>query len=100
MTTVNAVKEKIAALHGTPGLKVLSTSTKTMGSTMDQGPQTVSTLIYTYRSGNTTRWVATRYVGQQGWKEASIELSVGSTADSKLLTTVLDRATLSVALYG
>ena len=101
VTTANAVKQKIAALQGTPGLKVLSTSTKTMGSTMDQGPQTVSTLIYTYRSGNVTRWVATRYVGQHGWKEASIEMSVGgSTADSKLLTTVLDRATLSVTLYG
>ena len=68
---------------------------------MDQGPQTVSTLLYTYRSCNVTRWVATRYVGQHGWKEASIELSVGgSTADSKVLTAVLDRATLSVALYG
>jgi hypothetical protein len=101
VSTATAAAQKQAALRGTRGLKVLSRSTTTMTSTMQQGPLTVTTLVYTYRSGSTTRWVATRYVGQHGERTASLELSVGGRVqDRALLTTVLNKATTSMALYG
>jgi len=101
VTTATAAKNKQAALRGTRGLKVLSRSTTTMKATMQQGPLTVTTLVYTYKSGSTTRWVATRYIGQWGDKHAQIEITVGGRLkDRTLLTTVLDKATASVALSG
>jgi hypothetical protein len=81
---VTALNRKIAALKGTRGLHIVGTSTVKMKS--EQGRLTVSTVGYTYRSGNATRWVATRYVGPYGTKSADIEISTaGSTTDSKLL---------------
>ena len=64
-------------------------------------PLIVTTLVYTYKSGSTTRWVATRYIGQWGDKHANIEITVGGRLkDRALLTTVLNKATSSVALSG
>ena len=101
VTTAAAAKKKQAALRGTRGLKVLSRSTTTMKATMQQGPLIVTTLVYTYKSGSTTRWVATRYIGQWGDKHANIEITVGGRRkDRALLTTVLNKATSSVALSG
>ncbi|MFD3405670.1 hypothetical protein ACFWUU_33605 [Kribbella sp. NPDC058693] len=101
VSTVTALNRKIAALKGTRGLHIVGTSTVGMNSTNHQGRMTVSTVVYTYKSGNTTRWVATRYVGQQGSKNAEVEISTaGSTADSKVLGAVINYATLSLALAG
>ncbi|MEU4197003.1 hypothetical protein AB0E69_34235 [Kribbella sp. NPDC026611] len=101
ISTVTAMNNKIKALKGTRQLHIVGTSTLTMRSTTQQGPQTVSTLVYTYKSGSQTRWVATRYVGQHGSKTAQVEISVaGSTADSKVLGTVINNATLSVTRFG
>lgn len=101
ISTVTALKNKVAALKGTRGLHVVGTSTVTMRSTSGQGPLTVSTLVYTYKSGNTTRWVATRYVGLWGVKSALAEISTaGALSDSKLLGAVINNATVSLTLAG
>jgi hypothetical protein len=101
VSTTTALKKKQAALKGTRGLKVLGTSTVVMKSTSGQGRLTVSTIVYTYRKGNTTRWVATRYVGMWGSKSAHIEITVaGTTKDRKDLGAVINRATQSIYLAG
>lgn len=99
---MTALNRKIAALKkGTRGLHLVGTSTVTMKSTTGQGPMRVSTVVYTYRSGKDTRWVATRYVGVAGTTTADTEISTaGSTRDAKLLGTVLNKATVSLALAG
>jgi hypothetical protein len=98
VSTATAIKQKQAALQGTRGLRVLGTSTVTMRSTA-MGPLTVSTIVYTYRRGNTTRWVATRYIGPDG--SAMIEITVaGATKDRKVLGAVINRATRSITLPG
>ncbi|MFF0267414.1 hypothetical protein [Kribbella sp. NPDC004536] len=95
-----AAKHKQAALKGTRGLKILSRKSAT-NTHAQQGPLTMTTLVYTYRSGSTTRWVATRYVAQWGMTTANIELTVGGRLqDRVLLTKVLDKATTSIALAG
>jgi hypothetical protein len=99
--TYTAALQKQKALKGTPGLKVLGIQNGTIASTMHQGPLRISTLVYTYRSGSTTRWVATRYVGFHGANAASAEVTVGGRLqDRTLLGTVLTKATQSLALYG
>jgi len=99
--TVTALNRKIAALKGTRGLHIVGTSTVGMNSTNHEGRLTVSTVVYTYKSGNTTRWVATRYVGLDGSKSADVEISTaGSPADSKVLGAVINYATTSLALAG
>ena len=99
--TATAALNKQKALKGTPGLKILGIQNGTMKSTMQQGPLRISTLVYTYRSGSTTRWVATRYVGFHGGKTADAEITVGGRLqDRTLLGTVLTKATQSLALYG
>ncbi|GAB2654666.1 hypothetical protein [Kribbella swartbergensis] len=101
ISTATALKRKQVALKGTRGLKILGTSTVTMKSTSGQGRLTVSTIVYTYRSGNTTRWVATRYVGMWDQKTAHVEITVGGTTkDRKHLSAVLNRATHSIYLAG
>jgi hypothetical protein len=101
VSTATAIKQKQAALKGTRGLKVAGTSTVVMKSTNGQGRLTVSTIVYTYRSGQTTRWVATRYIGQWGNKTADIEITTaGTPKDSKLLGAVINRATVSLGLAG
>ncbi|TDC16864.1 hypothetical protein [Kribbella albertanoniae] len=71
-----------------------------MKSTTGQGPLRVSTLVYTYRSGSTTRWVATRYIGFSGNKTADAEVTVGGRLqDRALLGTVLTKATQSLAKW-
>ena len=99
--TVTALNQKIKSLKGTRGLHIVGTSTVTMKSTTGQGPLRVSTVVYTYRSGNTTRWVATRYVGWSGRNAADVEFSAaGSPTDSKLLGTAINKATVSLTLAG
>ncbi|MFF0345131.1 hypothetical protein [Kribbella sp. NPDC004875] len=101
ISTVTALNRKIAALKGTRGLHIVGTSTVAMKSTRNQGRLQVSTVVYTYKSGSTTRWVATRYIGQQGGSNAEIEISVaGSPAQSKVLGAVINNATVSLALAG
>lgn len=100
-TTAVQAKHKQDALKGTRGLKVLSRKTATMRSTTHQGPLTVTTLVYTYKSGSTTRWVATRYVAQWGLKSANLELTVGGRLqDRAALAAILDNATTSITLAG
>ncbi|MFF1819901.1 hypothetical protein ACFVWG_21550 [Kribbella sp. NPDC058245] len=99
--TATAALNKQKALKGTRGLKILGLQNGTITSTMQQGPLRISTLVYTYRSGSETRWVATRYVGFHGDKTASAEVTVGGRLqDRTLLGTVLTKATQSLALYG
>jgi hypothetical protein len=100
-STAAAAKHKQAALKGTRGLKVLSRKTTTMKSTSGQGPLTVTTLVYTYRSGSATRWVATRYVAMWSLSTANVEMTVGGRLkDRAVLTKVLDKATTSITLAG
>ncbi|TDD60389.1 hypothetical protein E1263_11480 [Kribbella antibiotica] len=99
--TATAALNKQKALKGTPGLKIIGLQNGTMKSTMQQGPLRISTLVYTYRSGSQTRWVATRYIGFHGDKTASAEVTVGGRVqDRTLLGTVLTKATESLAMAG
>ncbi len=99
--TATAALQKQKALKGTPGLKILGLQNGTMKSTRQQGQLRISTLVYTYRSGSTTRWVATRYIGFWGDKTAAAEITVGGRVqDRALLGTVLTKATQSLALAG
>ncbi|GAA3116547.1 hypothetical protein JOF29_006155 [Kribbella aluminosa] len=99
--TITALNQKIKSLKGTRGLHIVGTSTVTMKSASGLGPLRVSTVVYTYRSGNTTRWVATRYVGTSGRNADDVEISTaGSPRDSKLLGTTLNKATVSLTLAG
>ncbi|MFB6719300.1 hypothetical protein ACFCV3_04030 [Kribbella sp. NPDC056345] len=101
VSTAQAMKNKQVALKGTRGLRIVSTATTKLKSTSGQGPLTVSTIVYTYQSGKTTRWVATRYIGTWGYPDAAIELTVaGSPKNSKFLGTVLLKATTSVETRG
>lgn len=99
--TVTALNQKIRSLKNTRGLHIVGTSTVTMRSTTGQGPLRVSTVVYTYRSGSTTRWVATRYVGWSGRNAADVEFSVaGSPKDSKMLGATINKATVTLTLAG
>ena len=98
-TPKSALSRKLTALKGTRGLHIVGTSTVSMRSTTGQGPLTVSTVVYTYKSGSTTRWVATRYVAQKGRKYADAEITVaGKPADSKVLGLVINNATQSLVI--
>jgi len=95
-STAAQLKLKQKALKGTKGLRIVSTSTRKLKSNTGMGPLTASTIVYTYRSGTTTRWVATRYLGTYGYAEATHEITVaGSPTNAKFLGTVLARATFS-----
>ncbi|TDD52117.1 hypothetical protein E1263_29595 [Kribbella antibiotica] len=97
LTTAGAVAEKRKALKGTKGLKVLGAKTTTMKSTAGMGRLTVSTIVYTYTRGKTTRWVATRYIGLTGEDNAGVEVTVaGSPKNAKFLGTVLAKATTTL----
>ncbi|TDD55725.1 hypothetical protein E1263_25975 [Kribbella antibiotica] len=99
VSTTQAMKRKVAALKHTRGLKVVSTSTASMKSTSGQGPLTISTVVYTYRSGKTTRWVADRFIGLQGVNYSEVEVIVGGAPkDYKYLGTVLLNGTRSLQL--
>jgi hypothetical protein len=98
-TPPSALKRKIAALKSTRGLHVVGTSTVGMPSTAGQGRLTVSTIVYTYRTGSTTRWVATRYVAQNGQTLTDAEITVaGRPTDSKTLGLALNRATQTLVI--
>lgn len=95
-TTAALLKAKQKALKGTKGLHIVSTATKKLKSNTGMGPLTASTIVYTYKSGNTTRWVATRYIGTYGDSWATNAITVaGSPKNAKFLGTVLARSTYS-----
>jgi hypothetical protein len=99
ISTTQAMKRKIVALKHTRGLHIVSTSTASMKSTSGQGPLTVSTVVYTYRSGKTTRWVADRFIGVAGGKSAEVEIAVaGAPKDYKYLGAVLLNSSRSIQL--
>ncbi|GAA1687852.1 hypothetical protein GCM10009745_35860 [Kribbella yunnanensis] len=96
-TTAQEMKAKQKALKGTKGLHILSMATKKLKSNTGMGPLTASTIVYTYKSGKTTRWVATRYLGTYGYDQATNEITVaGSPNNAKFLGTVLARSTYSL----
>ncbi|GAA0594734.1 hypothetical protein HPO96_07140 [Kribbella sandramycini] len=100
-STEAAARKKVADLKGVSGLKIQNVYTARMQSTNSQGRLTMTTVVYTYKSGKTTRWVATRYLGQHGENKAQTEITVGGVpADYKLLGTALLKATQSFALAG
>ncbi|MFI5734191.1 hypothetical protein ACIA49_29015 [Kribbella sp. NPDC051587] len=97
--TRSQLDKKIASLKGTPGLKIVAKATVKGTSTVGQGPVTVSTVVYTYTSGKTTRWVATRYVALKGHTGGDAEITVGGTpAQSKVLSNVLETATQTLSI--
>jgi hypothetical protein len=99
--TITALNQKLKSLKNTRGLHIVGTSTVNMKSATGQGPLRASTVVYTYRSGSSTRWVATRYVGWSGRNAADVEFSVaGSPKDSKLLGATINKATVSLTLAG
>ncbi|WP_405058214.1 hypothetical protein OG474_36500 [Kribbella sp. NBC_01505] len=99
ISTTRAMKRKVAALKHLRGLHVVSTSTASMKSTSGQGPLTVSTVVYTYRSGKTTRWVADRFIGVEGGNSAEVEIAVaGAPKDYKYLGAVLLNSSRSIEL--
>jgi hypothetical protein len=96
-TTATLLKAKQKALKGTKGLHIVSIATKKLKSNTGMGPLTASTIVYTYQSGKTTRWVATRYLGTYGYDQATNEITVaGSPKNAKFLGTVLARSTYSL----
>jgi hypothetical protein len=96
-TTAVQLKLKQKALKGTKGLHIVSIATKKLKSNTGMGPLTASTIVYTYKSGKTTRWVATRYLGTYGYDQATNEITVaGSPKNAKFLGTVLARSTYSL----
>jgi LysM repeat protein len=98
-TTRSQLNRKIASLKGTPGLKIVASATVKGTSTVGQNPVRVSTVVYTYKSGKTTRWVATRYVALKGHIGADAEITVGGTpAQSKILSNVLETATQTLSI--
>jgi LysM repeat protein len=98
-TTRSQLDRKIASLKGTPGLKIVAKATVKGTSTVGQNPVRVSTVVYTYTSGKTTRWVATRYVALKGHIGADAEITVGgSPSQSKVLSKVLETATQTLSL--
>jgi hypothetical protein len=93
-TTATLLKAKQKALKGTKGLHIVSIATKKLKSNTGMGPLTASTIVYTYKSGKTTRWVAIRFLGTYGdpWATNTITVA-GSPKNAKFLGTVLARAT-------
>lgn len=100
ITPAAAMKKREAALRGTPGLKILGRATSTL-TTSRGGKVTVATIVYTYRSGATTRWVANRFVSLYGIPDQAVELTVaGRLTDRPTLTTTLAQATRTFTLVG
>ncbi|WP_328320880.1 hypothetical protein OHA70_22940 [Kribbella sp. NBC_00382] len=100
ITPAAAMKKREAALRGTPGLKVLGRATSTL-TTARGGKVRMATLVYTYRSGSTTRWVANRFVSLYDIPDQAVELTVaGRLADKAVLTTTLAQATRTFTLVG
>lgn len=98
-STRSQLDRKIASLKGTPGLKIVAKATVKGTSTVGQGPVTVSTVVYTYKSGKTTRWVATRYVALKGRTGGDAEITVGGApSQSKVLSNVLETATKTLSI--
>ncbi|MFC9688358.1 hypothetical protein ACFTSF_07430 [Kribbella sp. NPDC056951] len=95
-STRSQLDRKIRSLKGTPGLKIVAKATVKGRSTVGNYPMTVSTVVYTYKSGKTTRWVATRYAEIKG---GNVEFTVaGVPSQSKVLSNVLETATQTIYL--
>lgn len=97
-----AVKAKLKALHGTPGLRVISTTTGKVKNTHSYGfgsYKHVTTLTYTYRDGaRGTRYVMTRWVGpvEEGRTVDAVITVGGRVKDKAGLNAVLTKASQSI----
>jgi hypothetical protein len=103
--TVKFAQARAKALHGTPGLKIVSVKTSSLPSPIagDLPRITFTTVTYTYRDGaHGTRWVATRYSDHQyGGDFATEKLTVsGRPQDAGALAVVLNRATQTIQQAG
>jgi hypothetical protein len=104
-STVKFTQARIKALHGTPGLKIVSVKTSSLPSSINKDlPRiTFTTVTYTYRDGaRGTRWVATRYSDHMyGGDFATEKLTVsGRPQDAGALGIVLNRATQTIQQAG
>lgn len=100
ITPAAAMKKREAALRGTSGLRILGKATGTL-TTARGGKVTMATLVYSYRSGGTTRWVATRFVSLYDITDQAVEITVGGRlGDRAVLTTTLAQATRTFTLVG
>ncbi|MEV6415798.1 hypothetical protein [Kribbella sp. NPDC051718] len=100
ITPAAAMKKREAALRGTSGLRILGRATDTL-TTARGGKVAVATLVYSYRSGGTTRWVANRFVSLYGIPDQAVEITVaGRLTDRAVLTTTLAKATRTFTLVG
>jgi hypothetical protein len=105
VSTNTAAQQRVKALHGVPGLKIVSrahgaVTSKVVWSTP---PVAYTTLTYTYRDGaRGQRWVSTRFVDTYtNGRHAYIEITVaGRPQDQAGLNHVLAEATQRVALVG
>lgn len=105
LTTQAAADQRVKALHGVPGLKIVSRSHGTVKSKVGWSTPAVAytTITYTYRDGaRGQRWVSTRFIDTyQNGKTAYIETTVGGRPqDQAGLNRVLGEATQWVALVG
>ena len=100
-----AAQQRVKALHGVPGLKIVSRAHGTVASKVGwtAPPVAYSSITYTYRDGaRGQRWVTTRFLDTFDYgKRAYIEVTVGGRPqDQAGLNRVLAEATQRVALVG
>jgi hypothetical protein len=100
-----AAQQRVKALHGVAGLKIVSRAHGTVKSKVPWSMPAVAytSLTYTYRDGaRGQRWVSTRFVDtMENGKRAYIEITVaGRPQDQAGLNRVLAEATQRVALVG
>ena len=100
-----AAQQRIKALHGVSGLKIVSRAHGTVKSKVPWSapPVAYTSLTYTYRDGaRGQRWVSTRFLDTfENGKRAYIEVTVaGRPQDQAGLNHVMAEATQRVALVG
>jgi hypothetical protein len=106
MVSVNtAGQQRVKALHGVPGLKIVARAHGTVTSRVPwtAPPVAYTSITYTYRDGaRGRRWVTTRFIDTlEHGKRAYIEVTVGGRPqDQAGLNRVLAEATQRVALVG
>ncbi|WP_329482670.1 hypothetical protein OG555_10755 [Kribbella sp. NBC_01484] len=100
-----ASQQRVKALHGVPGLKIVTRAHGTVKSKVPwtAPPVAYTSITYTYRDGaRGQRWVTTRFIDTlEHGKRAYIEVTVaGRPQDQAGLNRVLAEATQRVALVG
>jgi hypothetical protein len=105
VSTNTAAQQRVKALHGVRGLKIVSRAHGTVKSKVPWSAPAVAytSITYTYTDGaRGQRWVSTRFVDTlDNGKHAYIELTVaGRPQDQAGLNRVLAEATQRVALVG